>query len=139
MTAEPSLGFIISATNTKLKNNLSKALKDYNVTPDQWALLVELWKCDKITQKELSERSYKDQPTTTRMLDLLEKRKLIYRKCNPEDRRSFLIFLTPEGQNIKEPLTKLACKALAEALQGFSEQEKTQLKNLLYKIMDNLD
>lgn len=139
MSSEPSLGFMIAATSTKLKNNLAKSLKPYNVTSDQWALLVALWNCDGISQKELSERSYKDQPTTTRMLDILEKRKLIYRKINPEDRRSFLIFLTSEGQNIKEPLSKLARRALATALKGFSEQDKTQLRNLLNKIMDNLD
>lgn len=133
------MGFIISVTNTKMKNNLAKALKPYHVTPEQWALLIHLWERDGITQKELSEKSLKDQPTTTRILDKLEKRELIRRQANPEDRRAFLIYLTKEGREIRAPLTSLARQALTEALQGFSEQDRTQLRNLLYRIIDNLD
>ena len=139
MNSGRSLGFVISATNTKMKNHLAKALKPYNVTPEQWALLIQLWERDGITQKELSEKSLKDQPTTTRILDKLEKRGLIRRQANSEDRRVFLIYLTSEGLNIRAPLTGLARQALAEALQGFSEQDQTQLRNLLNKIIDNLN
>lgn len=134
-----SLGFIINATNTKMKNHLAKALKPYNVTPEQWALLIQLWEQEGITQKELSKKSLKDQPTTTRILDKLEKRGLIRRQANPEDRRAFLIYLTNEGRNMKAPLTGLARQALAEALRGFTDQDQTQLRNLLNRIIDNLD
>ncbi|MBK5262088.1 MAG: MarR family transcriptional regulator, partial [Peptostreptococcaceae bacterium] len=71
---EQNLGFIISRTNTKIKNNLAKALKPYNITHEQWPLLKWLWVQDGISQKELSEKSFKDQPTTARILDKLEQR-----------------------------------------------------------------
>jgi len=134
-----SLGFIISATNTKMKNKLTKALQPYNVTQEQYSLLTKLWYRDGITQKELSEISLKDQPTTTRILDKLEKRGLILRQANPKDRRSFLIYLTNEGQKIKEPLTAIARQTLAESMHGLSEIEQSQLRTLLNRIMDNLD
>ncbi|HWP95419.1 MAG TPA: MarR family transcriptional regulator [Syntrophomonadaceae bacterium] len=139
MNNEQSLGFIIAKTHTKMKNNLAKALKPFHVTPEQWALLNSLWEQDGIPQKELSQKSFKDQPTTTRILDKLAQRGLIHRQVDPDDRRAFLIYLTTEGQNIREPLTDLARQALARALEGLSGPEQALLKDLLNRISDNLD
>lgn len=122
-----------------MKNNLAKALKPYNVTQEQWPLLKWLWVQDGISQKELSEKSFKDQPTTTRILDKLEQRGLIRRQANSVDRRVSLIYLTSEGREIRGLLIPLARQALEQALQGLSEQEQVQLKNLLNRIGDNLD
>ncbi len=135
MDIEGSLGFIIGSVNTKMKNNLAKALKPYNVTTEQWALLIRLWRRDGVTQKELSERSLKDQPTTARILDKLEKRALVYRRANPEDRRAFQVFLTEEGRNLRTALTASAQHSLEESLQGLTEDERVQLKKLLNKII----
>lgn len=122
-----------------MKNNLAKALKPYKVTHEQWPLLKWLWVQDGISQKELSEKSYKDQPTTTRILDKLERRGLIRRQIDSLDRRVSLIYLTREGQQIQDSLIPLAQGALEQALKGLSELEQVQLKNLLNKISDNLD
>lgn len=122
-----------------MKNNLAKALKPYNVTHEQWPLLKWLWVKDGISQKELSETSFKDQSTITRILDKLERRGLIRRQADSTDRRVSLIYLTTEGLKIRDSLTLLAQQALEQALQGLSEQEKVQLKNLLNRINDNLE
>ena len=121
-----------------MKNNLGKSLKPYNVTHEQWTLLKWLWAKDGISQKELSERSFKDQPTITRILDKLERRGLIRRQIDAEDRRVSLIYLTNEGQEIKGSLIPLARQALDQCLNGLSEQEQEQPKNLLNRISDNL-
>lgn len=122
-----------------MKNNLAKALKPFNITHEQWPLLKWLWIQDGISQKDLAEISFKDQPTTTRILDKLEQRGLIRRQADSVDRRVSLIYLTREGQNIRGTLLPLARQALEQALAGFSEQEQVQLKNLLTRIGDNLD
>ena len=122
-----------------MKNNLGKALKPYNVTHEQWPLLKWLWVQDGISQKELSKTSFKDQSTITRILDKLERRGLIRRQADSTDRRVSLIYLTTEGLKIRDSLTSLAQQALEQALQGLSDQEKVQLKNLLNRISDNLE
>ena len=68
-----SLGYIINRTALRLKNELHKGLRLFNVTPDQWGLLAQLLEVDGISQRELAEKAGKDQPTITRILDLLEK------------------------------------------------------------------
>lgn len=139
MGFDQSLGFIISTTHIKMKNNLTKALKPCHVTVEQWAVLNRLWEQDGISQKELSEKSLKDQPTTARILDKLEQRGLIRRALDSEDRRAFLIYLTSEGWDIRGLLTGLAHQAMTQSLKGLSEQEQLLLKNLLNRIIDNLD
>lgn len=136
---EESLGFIISRTNQKLSNYLTRKFKPYDITPEQWGLLNRLWEKDGISQKELSEITMKDQTTVTRILDKLERKGLIKRQTCPNDRRSFLIFLTDTGRNLEDQLVPIAYEVLDEALQGISEKEIKQLKVLLNRIFINVD
>jgi len=136
---EESLGFIISRTNLKLSNYLTRKFKPYDITPEQWGLLNRLWEKDGISQKELSEISIKDQTTITRILDKLERKGLVKRQTSPDDRRSFLIFLTDTGRSLEDKLVPIAYETLDEALQGLSEEEIKQLKILLNKIFMNVD
>jgi len=136
---EESLGFIINRTNQKLSNYLTRRFKSYDITPEQWGLLNRLWDKDGISQKELSEISIKDQTTITRILDKLERKGLIKRQTSPDDRRSFLIFLTDSGRNLESKLVPIAYEVLDEALQGLSEEEIKQMKFLLNKIFMNVD
>ncbi len=136
---EESLGFIISRTNQKLSNYLTRKFKPYDITPEQWGLLNRLWEKDGVSQKELSEISIKDQTTVTRILDKLERKGLIKRQTSPDDRRSFLIFLTDNGRSLENKLVPIAYEVLDEALQGLSEEEIKQMKLLLNKIFMNIE
>lgn len=136
---EESLGFIINRTHQKLSNYLTRKFKPYDITPEQWGLLNRLWAKEGISQKELSEISTKDQTTVTRILDKLERKGLIERQTSPDDRRSFLIFLTASGRRLEDKLVPLAYETLDEALQGLSAEEIKQLKVLLNKIFINVD
>lgn len=69
-----SLGFILNRTNTRMKNNLLHKFKDYDITPEQWAILNRLWVRDGISPKEIAELTSKDQPTTVRIIAKLQKR-----------------------------------------------------------------
>lgn len=139
MDSKETMGAVISKTYSKMKNSLAKELKPHQVTHEQWSLLIKLFKQDGVSQKELSERCFKDQPTTARILDKLEKRGLIYRRGHPSDKRVFLIYLTGEGRNIMTTLIPLSYKHMENALKGLSEQDQELLKILLNRIIENLD
>lgn len=135
---DESFGFILNRTNQKLKHEFQLNLKAYDITPEQWGLLGRLWEKNGITQRELSDVSFKDQPTTARILDKLEKKGLICRKANPEDRRTFLIFLTERGWELQDILIPIAEKTLHKALWSLTIDEVKQLKVWLNKIYHNL-
>jgi DNA-binding MarR family transcriptional regulator len=133
-----SLGFILNRTNIKMKNTLLHKFKDYDITPEQWAVLNRLWVCDAVSPKELAELTYKDQPTTVRILTKLENKGYIARKVNPQDSRSFLIYLTPKSKNIRDALTQLALEALDKATRGIDPDQLETAKSVLNQIYKNL-
>lgn len=134
-----SLGYIINRTALRLKNELHKGLRPFDVTPDQWGLLAQLSEADGISQRELADKAGKDQPTITRILDLLEKKKLILRQPDPSNRRATLVFITKEGKLLTRQMIPVAWSILAEALDGISKEEEDILKSLLNKVFANIN
>lgn len=135
---EDSLGFIISRVSGKLKNELFHELKEYDITPEQWAVLNFLWEGDGITPKELSDITFKDKPNTNRILDNLLKKGLVIRRPHPTDGRAFLIFLTDEGKGLREKLVPKAVSLLEKATRHINERKIKEFKILLNQIYDNL-
>ncbi|RYD05829.1 hypothetical protein N752_08015 [Desulforamulus aquiferis] len=123
-----SLGYLLNRTNTRMKNNLLHHLRDYDVTPEQWAVLNRLWEKEVISPKELAELTSKDLPTIVRILSKLEKKGFITRKINPEDSRAYLIFLTIEGRELQGKLTPLALEALIKQQGGLIKNKSRSLR-----------
>lgn len=133
-----SLGFILNKTNTKLKNELLQRFKEYDITPEQWAILCCLWEREGITPKELSDLTCKDKPNTNRILEKLIIKGLVVRKPHPVDRRAFQIFLTDTGRGLREHLIPKAQALIEKATIGIEEHKVTELKNMLNQIYDNI-
>lgn len=136
---DESLGFIIYRTHLRLKNSLNQSFKPFDITTEQWGILNRLWEKDGVSQKDLAEKTHKDQPNITRILDKLEQKGLIRRELNPGDRRAFSVFLTKEGYSLKGHLVPIAESSLEKALKGFTPEEVQTLKDSLNRIYDNLE
>ncbi|KAF1084955.1 Multidrug resistance operon repressor [Sporotomaculum syntrophicum] len=134
-----SLGFILNRTNTRMKNALLHKFRDYDLTPEQWAVLNRLWVKEGVTPKELADLTCKDQPTTVRMLAKLQNKGYITREVNPEDSRSFLIYLTSKGREAKDILFPLAFEVLNEATRGIEAEQLEAAKSILNQIYRNLE
>lgn len=134
-----SLGYILNRTNTRMKNKLLHNFKDYDITPEQWAVLNRLWERDGISPKELAELTSKDQPTAVRIISKLERKGFVSRQVNSEDQRSFSIFLTKKGQEYKSILIPLAIEALDSATKGIDKNKIEAAKEVLNQIYKNLE
>ncbi len=108
------------------------------MTPEQWSILNRLGEQDGLTQKDLAEKTYKDQPNTTRILDKLEKKGLLKRADNPEDRRAFLIFLTEKGKQARKNIIPISHQLNEDATVGLGEDEYKIVIRLLGKVYENL-
>ncbi|SFC70069.1 transcriptional regulator, MarR family [Bacillus sp. OV322] len=132
------VGMLISQTSRNLLRFLALQLKEYEVTPEQWSVLKSLGSNDGVTQKELSQKTDKDQATLTRILDILERKLLIERRPNKEDRRSFLIHITESGKNLKEHLYPFIEGLYGkQLLNGISEENLNLLQRVLIQINEN--
>lgn len=73
--------FKIDTTIKKIRNALQKQLTEagFDLTVDQWVLIDHIFRKQGISQNELAEMTFKDPPTVTRIIDLLEKKGLVER------------------------------------------------------------
>ena len=71
---------------------------DYDISPEQWSLIFRVVEKSGLTQKELSDTTYKDQANITRSIDRLEQKGLLRRAPNASDRRIINLFPTPKAQ-----------------------------------------
>lgn len=128
-------GKVSAAINRKLSRNF----RQYNVdiTPEQWTVLLYLWKKDGVTQQELCNATFKDKPSMTRLIDNMEKVNLVVRIASKTDRRTNLIHLTKKGRDLEEKSRYIANKTLIEALRGLSIEELSISQEVLRKVFSN--
>jgi MarR family transcriptional regulator for hemolysin len=134
-----SFGHQLAQTYRKLNYALLMQFKPLDITPEQWVVLCRLSDKDGINQKQLSLLTEKDQPTLTRILDCLEKKQLIRRDANAQDRRSFLVSITIEGRKLQQELLLIEQKVLAQTLQGISEEDIQLARQIFTSMTVNME
>lgn len=135
---DESVGYQIRLTNRLVAKHLQQTIASYEVTLGMWYFLRALWHRDGITQRELSTVVGTQEPTTLSALKSMEMKGLVRRVKNREDRRKVNIYLTPKGQALREELLPLAKRVVDEAVEGFSEQDRAKLLEMLRNIQNNL-
>lgn len=137
MKIDQSLGFIINHAGRRLSQLLALHYQPYDITTEQWSVLNRLSEQDGISQKDLAQRSEKDQTNITRIVDHLERKGLVERHSNAEDRRSFLLFITDKGKLLNQELLPIEKEVVNSALQGLSEEHIELLRDMLIQITRN--
>ena len=96
-----------------------------------------LWEKESLGVKELGEALYLDSGTLTPLLKKLEAKGLVKRQRCEEDERCLLVSLTEKGTGLKDKA--LAIPGAISSYIRISKEEKSQLYDLLYKILAKLD
>ncbi|MBN8834211.1 MAG: MarR family transcriptional regulator [Niastella sp. SCN 39-18] len=132
--------FITGKASTAIARRLQKNFKQagLDITIEQWSVLYHLWKEDGISQQQLCESTFRDKPSITRLVDNLEKLKMVKRVPSKDDRRINMIYLTPEAQNLQEQSMQLANQTLNEALVGVTHGQIEIAKEVLQQVYENL-
>ncbi len=123
---------------------LSRRLQKYfreaeiEITVEQWSVLVHLWKEDGLSQQEISKRTFRDKPSTTRLLDNLEKQGMVNRVGSEDDRRINYIYLTDKARGLRDITMDLANNTLNDGLEGISNEEVEVVRKVLTEVYENL-
>lgn len=132
--------FITGKASTAIARRLQKNFKQHglDITIEQWSVLYHLWKQDGMNQQELCNATFRDKPSITRLVDNLEKLKLVKRISSREDRRRNLIYLTDLAKKLQEQSMEVADQTLNEALASVPPEDVELCKAVLQKVYDNL-
>ena len=114
-----------------LQQHVADLLKEYDLTPTQYNMLRILRGAgpDGVTCSQAAERMISPDPDITRLLDRMEKTRLIVRERSKEDRRVMITRITADGLTlagrIDEPLAALLKRYIgrvpAKKLKGLIE------------------
>lgn len=132
--------FITGKATVAISRRLLKNFREVGieVTIEQWSVLYQLWKMDGMSQQQLSDATFRDKPSITRLVDNMEKNKLVRRVGSKTDRRIKLIRLTAEGKRLEEKSMAIANKTLNEALEGVPKNKIEVAREVLQIVYDNL-
>lgn len=108
-------------------------IRSLGLTPPQFDVMVTLGDTDGMTCRELSEKTLVTKGTLTGVMDRLEAKGLIGRVPSREDRRSTIIRLTPEGDEMFRKVFPKQVNYLKPFFEGALTQ--TQMKDLQYMLL----
>ncbi len=129
-------GMASTAVARRLQKNFRGAGLD--ITIEQWSVLYHLWKEDGLSQRELCNRTYRDKPSITRLVDNLERLHLAKRVASAEDRRINQVYLTEAARNLQQQTIDLANQTMDESLIGITKDEIEVVKKVFQRVYDNL-
>lgn len=117
---------------------LQKGLSPHGITLKQQYVLRQLAKIDYLYPSDIAVMLFSDRPTTSVILDNLEKQGWIRREKDSENRKFLRIAITPAGTAKLQELAALQPVPF-DPLACFSEEEIRQFETLLAKLNKHLD
>lgn len=129
-----SIGFKINQTANKLNQQFNHILQDYDIALEQRVTL-EIISADKnITQTKISSILGKDKTTICRTLNSLEKKGLITKEENKEDKRVNIIKLTQKAYKVLEDTEEIIQNYRNILSSNLEEEEISALFRILEKL-----
>lgn len=125
-----------------LENNfqafINERIKDYDLRFCEFSYLITLYENDGASQDFIAKKKATDKAAITRVINSLEKKELVIREKNVEDKRINNIFLTEKALSYKEDLNKYLDEWFEVIKECMSEEEYLNLANSLEKLTNEL-
>lgn len=128
----------MAAFNRKLRSFFDARVAQKGLTLARARTLFALSRRGSLTQKELAEELEIETPTLVRLLDAMEKQKLIERRSDEIDRRAKRIHMTPAGLQTFEDVDAQAKAMRAEIALDISTDEIRVALNVVRRLTGNL-
>lgn len=135
---ESSVDYWLGNATQSYEHALNTELLKHGITRRQSHVLIWLSKKEQLCQSELAELMMIEPPTLVRILDCLEKAKLIERVKIHNDRRKKTIRLLPGAEQIWEKIIECMDDVVAVTLGNFSAEQIPALIAGLRRLHDNV-
>ncbi len=121
-----------------MRSRCEEALRPYGLTPMQFTILATLGRWPELSSAELSRRFNVTPQTMGEMIGNLERRSLLTRSQDPNNRRALLLSLTEEGRLLVKECNLTMGRVEAEMVAGLSQREQKDLRARLATLHDHL-
>jgi DNA-binding MarR family transcriptional regulator len=135
---DEAVGYLIARARSSLSNIVTqRTMSEHGITSTQGSILFMIGSGRCQLAADLARLYGIDASAVTRLIDRLEKRKLLRRVRSDEDRRAVRLELTPAGHEIAAHMPALFGEVTDKALGGFTPEEVGFLKSMLRRILAN--
>jgi DNA-binding MarR family transcriptional regulator len=114
-----------------------RRLNDSNIGFTEHSILMHLSKCGTVNQHQIAMYFMLDKGSVAKTLHKLEKKRLISRADNPQNRREKLIKITEEGFNLVTMLNTEFQQLHSSLFEGLSEDDIQAFIWVIQRISDN--
>lgn len=127
-------------TGCRLKQYLAAMFRQSGIplTPEQFMLIDLLWNHGEMSQQQLADLLHKDKNSVTKLVDAIERKGLVQRRQNVNDRRSNTLVLTEKAEILKPVAKETGISILDQMLIGIDEEELRTFLSTLKKLNDNM-
>jgi DNA-binding MarR family transcriptional regulator len=142
MTAEFSpdrtLGYLVLDIARLMSAHFEDRTRSIGVTRAQWSLIAALVRAEGCNQAQLAELMQITPISLGRLVDRMEKAGWIERRAEPQDRRSYRLYLTSKAHAIRPALRALSNETQDEALSDLGPVERERVLAALETIRNTL-
>jgi DNA-binding MarR family transcriptional regulator len=131
---EDHVGFLLRKAHQRHASLFLDAACDHALTPTQFAALVKVVECGRVTQNHLGRKVAMDPATIQGVVKRLTARGLVVRTHDPMDRRTAVLAPTEAARELIATAVACAQRAHAAALSPLSASEQAVFLTLLRKM-----
>lgn len=103
-----------------------EACSDLQLTYSEYVLLLRLYDNEGCSQDQMGRDLFLDKAVITRVIKLLEKKELIYRRSSDRDKRIKLLYLTEKGRGLEDYIKGIV-RQLVSFLAKDMEEERVKI------------
>lgn len=135
--SEP-IGFLLNDTARLYRRAFNARTREEGFTALQWRLMMYIKREPGIRQGPVAELIEVEPITLSRMVDRLQDARLVERRPDPSDRRAWLLYLTPQAEQMMTGVRHVIDELAVTAMDGLTPQEQAELTRLVSKVRANL-
>lgn len=127
------------AIQTRFSRFYARCLTQTDLTLQQYALLNQLASSGTMSMTDASEKLLITKPAVTHLVDRLEKGGFIKRLAHPDDRRIYLLQISPKGKRVVRDIQSVILRFFLKTLNQFDAAEKKTIVRFYAQMSHTMD
>ncbi|HYD69041.1 MarR family transcriptional regulator [Azospirillum sp.] len=128
------VGYNLRKAQVAVFQNFQNAVAPHDITPGQFGVLIMIKENEGLSQSDLGAAVGIDRSTMVAVIDRLESRGLVIRAPSPNDRRSYALKLSPDGEKLLDELVPRVREHDQSMVKDLSADEQAQLIDFLRRV-----
>jgi DNA-binding MarR family transcriptional regulator len=133
------LGTLAAAVRRRLKHVVAARLAPYDLTLQQFWVILELLEKGPTSLHPLAQQVWMDDPTASRVVKAMVARGLLQTQADPKHGRRILISLDPKTLPLAQELKELAREIKERLVLGLDPEQQAAMRQGMGILIGNLD